>query len=344
MRVLHVLASNQYSGAENVVCQIMAIFDGQVEMAYCSPDGKIRETLKDRSIMFYPLRKLSIKQLKRVIKNYQPDVIHAHDMRASFVVSKSAGKIPYISHIHNNAFNSRGISLKSIAYLFAGLKAKHIFWVSESSFKGYKFCHFLKKKSSVLYNIIDVDALYQKVEEDKNTYAYDIVYLGRLTYPKAPQRLIEILAKVIQKRPNIKIAIIGTGDLESETKSFAKQLKIDNNIDFLGFLSNPYKILCNSKVMIMTSRWEGTPMCALEAMALGIPIVSTPVDGLCKLIEDGKNGYLSNDDDVLVERMLDIIDNMDIQKALSTNAIEKARKINDATSYKAVLEKHYQAK
>lgn len=61
---------------------------------------------------------------------------------------------------------------------------------------------------------------------------------------------------------------------------------------FGGFRKNPYKILKNSQVMIMTSRWEGLGMCALEAMALGVPVVSTPTGGLCEIIEDGKNGFL----------------------------------------------------
>ena len=141
MRILHVWASNRYSGAENVVCQIMGMFsqDEDVEMAYCSPDGQIREMLLERGYVYYPLKQLIGKELKRVLKEYKPDVIHAHDMRASFVVAKTTKKIPFISHIHNNAFNSRGVSLKSIAYLLAGVRAKHIFWVSESSFKGYKF-------------------------------------------------------------------------------------------------------------------------------------------------------------------------------------------------------------
>ena len=341
MRVLHVLASNKYSGAENVVCQIISMFDGEAEMAYCSPDGQIRGALEDRAVAFYPIKKLSVKELKRVIKSYQPDIIHAHDMRASFVVSRSAGKIPYISHIHNNAFNSRGISLKSIAYLLAGLKAKHIFWVSESSFKGYKFHKYLKKKSSVLYNIINIDALYEKADDDENTYDYDIVYLGRLTYQKNPQRLMGILARVIEKQPHVKVAIIGTGELQDETKNLAKELKIDNNVDFLGFLSNPYKILQDAKVMLMSSRWEGTPMCALEAMALGVPIVSTPVDGLCSLIEDGKNGYLSDDDSVLAEKVVCIIDDENIYQELTRNTIAKAKEINDIASYKAFLGKIY---
>ena len=84
-------------------------------------------------------------------------------------------------------------------------------------------------------------------------------------------------------------------------------------------------------------------MCALEAMALGVPIVSTPTDGLCNLIEDGKNGYLSDNDDVLAEKVAYIIDNENIYQELSGNTINKARKINDITSYKAVLKEYYQA-
>ena len=344
MKVLHVLASNRYSGAENVVCQIIGMFSGEgnIEMAYCSPDGKIRESLEEKGILFVPINKLSGKELKRVIKNYRPDIIHAHDMRASFVVSRCAKKIPFISHIHNNAFDSRAISLKSIAYLLAGLKAKHIFWVSDSSFKGYKFHGFFKKKSSILYNMINGNALYQKMQEDNNTYRYDVTYLGRLTYPKNPQRLIEVLAKVIQKKPDIKVAIVGTGELEEETKNLTKELKIENNIDFLGFLSNPYKILYNSKVMLMTSRWEGTPMCALEAMALGVPIVRTPVDGLKELIEEGENGFLSNDDDLLADRIYSLLMDNDLQKRFSAKEQEKFSILNSLVDYKNALKICYE--
>ena len=343
MRILHVLASNRYSGAENVVCQIMGMFSQEesIEMAYCSPDGQIRDTLLERGYSYYPLKQLSGKELKRVLKEYKPDVIHAHDMRASFVVAKTTRRIPLVSHIHNNAFNSRGISLKSIAYLLAGFRAKHIFWVSESSFKGYKFHNLFKKKSSVLYNVIDVEALYKKMEQDKTEYNYEVVYVGRLTHPKNPERLIKVLAKVIQEKPDCKVAIVGTGELEEETKNLAKELQIDKNIGFLGFLSNPLKIMKDSKVMLMTSRWEGTPMCALEAMALGLPIVSTPTDGLCELVTDGETGYLSDDDDELSRETVEIVNNTQKRNDFSLRAKHVSAAINNTHVYKITLMNYY---
>ena len=85
-----------------------------VEFAYSSRDGQIREALKDRNIEFYPIEKMSVSEFRRVIKEVKPDVIHAHDMAASFYAALACGNVPLVSHIHNNAFNSRGVSLKSI--------------------------------------------------------------------------------------------------------------------------------------------------------------------------------------------------------------------------------------
>lgn len=334
MKILHMLQSNRFSGAENVVCQIISMCKGYgVEFAYSSRDGQIRETLKDRNVDFHPIRKMSVSEFKRVIKEVKPDVIHAHDMAASFYAALVCGNIPLISHIHNNAFNSRGVSLKSILYYYAAQKAKHIFWVSKSSYSGYAFHKSLEGKSSVLYNVINIDALKKKMEEDSNEYDFDIVYLGRLTYPKNPQRLLNVFKKIKDKYPGVKIAIIGTGDLEEEVKKFSDESGLSSNVTFLGFRSNPSKILHDAKVMIMTSRWEGTPMCALEAMALGVPIVSTPTDGLKDVVTEGITGFLSDDDEILAQRCVDIIKNEKLHCHLSANSSSSAEKMMDMDKY-----------
>lgn len=341
MRVLHVLNSTSFSGAENVVCQIIGMLEDECDMIYCSPNGRISEELGQRKINYVPVGKMTIKELRKVIKDQKPDIVHAHDMKASFIAALSCRRVPLISHIHNNAFDSRGLSIKSIAFLIAGIKAKHIFWVSNSAFTGYFFRHFFKKKSSVLANVIDIDQLYQKMESDQKSYLFDVIYLGRLTYPKNPQRLMSICKRLVDRKNNIRIGIIGTGELEDEVKQLAIEYKITENVMFLGFQSNPLKMLHDSKVMLMTSRWEGTPMCALESLALGVPIVSTPVDGLKDLILQGECGYLYEDDETIADTILKVVEDQNHRAYLSRNALCRSKQVNDKCLYKKKIVNEY---
>ena len=340
MKVMHVLNSRIYSGAEKVVCQIIKSFrdDENMEMVYCSPDSEIvRQMLDEQGVTFLPISEMSTKELRRVIAEQKPDLIHAHDMRASFFSALCCGKTPLVSHIHNNAYDARGLSPKTVAYLLAGFKAKHIFWVSNSSFEGYAFHKLFAKKSSVLYNIIDTEQIFEKKAGDGNTYGYDMIYVGRLTYQKDPQRLMRLCAKLKESKPDLNVAIVGTGELEEEAKALCAELGIRDNVHFLGFQSNPIKMVHDSKAMILTSRWEGTPMCALEAMALGTPVVSTPSDGMKDLLDDGINGYLTDDDAVMAEKLLKIMNDPAHRKELSENAMKKFSQINDAPKYKEAI-------
>ena len=78
-------------------------------------------------------------------------------------------------------------------------------------------------------------------------------------------------------------------------------------------------------------------MCALEAMALGTPVVSTPSDGMKDLIDDGINGYLTDDDTVMAEKLLTIMNDADHRNALGQQAQNKFSKINDAPKYKQAI-------
>lgn len=344
IKVLHILSSRTYNGAENVVCQIHAMLQesgDNIELIYCSLDGPVRSHIEENGIRFAPVSKISPKEIKRVIRDVKPDIIHAHDMRAGFVAALACGRIPLVSHIHNNNFDSRGVSLKAVLYLYAAIKAKHIFWVSKSSFDGYCFHKLLKDKSEILFNVIDVKALYQKAELDTKIYSYDAVYLGRLTYQKDPQRLIEVLSKSVKMTNGFTAAILGDGEDAEEVKRLIRNNNIQDSVSYLGFSDNPYKILQSAKLMIITSRWEGTPMCALEALAMGVPIVSTPVDGMCDLIVNGQNGYLSNDNEELAKRCSEIASDDTLQKKLSVGAKQTAERIMNVESYRNTINSVY---
>ena len=342
--IMHVLCSNRYSGAENVVCQIINMFrtNPDYEMVYCSPDGEICDALEERGVCFFPIQRVSVPELKKAIASINPTIIHAHDMRAGFMAALACGRIPLISHVHNNNFDSRKPTLKAVLYSYSAHKAKHIFWVSQSSFDGYCFHKGLEEKSTVLYNVIDSKQLVEKAQMAEHQECYDIVYLGRLTPQKKPQRLVGVLWQIIQKNDGIRAAIIGTGELEEETKALIAQNSLEHNVHMLGFISNAYGILRNAKLMIMTSRWEGTPMCALEAIALGVPIVSTPTDGLKELVEDGMTGYLSDEDENLAEACLNVCGNAVLRKKISDNTLASAKGKLNVDTYRKKLQVVYE--
>lgn len=152
---------------------------------------------------------------------------------------------------------------------------------------------------------------------------------------------MELCARAKARKPDFRLAVVGTGELEEETKALAARLGLEENVAFLGFQSNPMKMLSDSKCMILPSRWEGTPMCALEAMALGVPVVSTPTDGLLDLLDEGENGFLSDDDAVLAEKMVLLASDPALRERLSRSAAEKASRINDIQTYKNALSSWY---
>ena len=343
MKVMHVLNSRIYSGAEKVVCQIIHAFQGEVEMVYCSPESDIvRKMVEAQGVTYLPMKTMSVSELSRVIREQKPDLIHAHDMRAGFFSALCCGKIPLVSHIHNNAYDARGLSPKTVGYLLAGFRAKHIFWVSQSSFDGYAFHKLFARKSSVLYNVIDTDEIYTKLSQDSNSYDYDLIYVGRLTYQKNPQRLLRLCARLKQDKPDLKVAIVGTGELEEELKALSQELNLEDTVHFLGFQPNPIKMVACSKAMILTSRWEGTPMCALEAMALGTPVVSTPSDGMKDLLTDGVSGYLTESDEQMAVDLLKIFAQPEHRQFLAENARKKFDSLNDGKAYKQAIWTAYQ--
>ena len=308
MKVLHLLASNKYSGAENVVCQIINMFNGEIDMAYCSPYGDIQNTLLEKGIKYFPLNSFNKTTLKSIIDQYKPDVIHAHDVRASLLASKFHKTAKIISHIHGNDKKNMGkLTLKSICYQ---LKIKHfckIFWVSNSCLNDYIFKNSIIKKSEILRNIININHLHNLANQDKNIYNFDVCFLGRLNQIKNPLRALEIMKSLIEKNNSIKCAIIGDGNLKSVCKKFIFENNLTKNISLFGFVKNPYKILQSSKVLLMTSVREGTPMAILEALALSVPIVSTKIDGAVELIENENMGYLFNENHEAIDYITKIL-------------------------------------
>ena len=342
MKVLHVLNTRKLSGAENVAADICMMFKEYYEMAYCSPDGPIKHALADREITFIPIKKLTIEELKRVIEAFQPDLIDAHDVRATVVTALVAKSIPYISHLHVNNNDMKKITLKSVLYMFAAKKAKRVIAVSESCINDYIFKKVIEKKTIVLKNIIYSKRLELLINKNSENYLFDFIFLGRLTDQKNPERIAKVASLVLKRLPYAKFGVIGDGDLKEVMKEIFNKEGVSDRVMFTGSLPYPYKTISQSKCMVFCSKFEGTPISALESMYFGVPIVSTPTDGLIELIENDVTGYLSDDDDELAQHIASLIEDQELWMKISAKQEEKFKTINNEDAYAKVLKEIYQ--
>ena len=342
-KILHLISHDKFSGAENVACQIINNMDKEnYESVYCAPIGDNKKQLENRNVRYLKLNEFNYFNVKKAVEEFKPDVIHAHDVIASIIASLFYKKSKIISQIHGNHENMRRFTLKTFLYNLTTKKYDKIIWVSDSAKDSYYFNKNIQgDKSIVLYNTISSEDILKKANEDKNDYKFDVIYLGRIAYPKDPLRLIEIINIIKQKYTNIKVAIVGDGQDRKIVEEKIRELGLEENIVLFGNMLNPYKVLKSSKVMILTSIYEGTPMCALEAIACNVPVVSTRVDGLIKIIKQGELGYLSNDNEELAEKIVYILENEKERKRLSKN-IEKANKyINNMEKYIMTISEIY---
>lgn len=293
--VLHLLPSNSFSGAENVVCTIIEN-DKKYNMYYCCPNGPIEEVLKERNIKYIPIKKLTPKNLKKICKEYDINIIHSHDYKASLCSALTSFKGKKISHLHVNWDFNNTWNIYTITYKLILKKFDKIITVSNEVLNNAVYVRGNEKKFVIIKNVVDKKRVIERSKEFK-TDKYDIIYVGRIVDVKNPHMIIEITKKLSKKYPNIKTCIIGTGNLENELKILIKNYNLEKNIFMLGFKKNPFPYEKNSKVAILPSKAEGLPMSIIESMILDIPVLNSGVDGMKTLFKNNTDFICTNLDD-----------------------------------------------
>lgn len=331
MKIIHILNSNSYSGAENVVITIINKMKSKHDIIYVSPEGSIRQYLENNDIKYEPIKKVSMKEIKRIIRKYKPDIIHAHDFTASIISSICGKNVKVISHLHSNPTWIKSINLKTILYLISTIKYNKILMVSKSILNEYIFKKYIQKKSLIIGNPIDINKIIEQANSKEIEEYYDLAFIGRLTELKNPEEFIEIV-NILKRKLNIRAVMIGTGPMKEKCIDLIEKYNLTDVIILKGFMKNPYNILKNCKILCMTSRYEGYGLVAVEALALGKPVVASKVGGLPDIIDE-KCGKLSNDITEIITEIEKLLINTNYYKNKSEYAIIRANEINNIDKY-----------
>ncbi|MGB3608048.1 MAG: glycosyltransferase family 4 protein [Psychroserpens sp.] len=177
-----------------------------------------------------------------------------------------------------------------------------------------------KEKIFYVYNGLIVDAVQDEMANNSSD-VYEICCVGTVMERKGQRFIVEALKKLADTSsiPNVHFSIIGAGPLKNDLETLSKQYGVSKYITFCGSTSEVNKYLLNSDLFILPSITEGFPIAILEAMRLGLPIVSTNVAGIPEMIKDGETGVIIEPSVDGVHGFLKNFDNYD-WKAMGTKS------------------------
>jgi len=171
-----------------------------------------------------------------------------------------------------------------------------------------------------------------------------ILAAGRLVECKDYPTLLKAFALVLEKQ-SAYLVILGRGPEEQKLKKLSEELGVADKAAFLGFQENPFKYMKRSSVFVLSSLQEGFGNAIIEAMACGVPVVSTDCPtGPKEIIENNKNGILvkMGGTTLLAKALLNVINNSVLQEQLSIEGKKRAQDFSIASSmknYEKVFEK-----
>jgi len=166
-----------------------------------------------------------------------------------------------------------------------------------------------------------------------------IVSVGRFTEQKNFSLLIKAFSNIASKYPEYNLIIYGEGPQREKLQNLVTELNISNRVQLPGYVKNIGEHIIDSSLFVLSSNYEGMPNALMEAMALGLPCISTdcPVGGPKFLIEHGVNGILVpvNNVEEMSAQLNNLLSNFNFRKKLGINA----KKITNTLSYNNVYEK-----
>lgn len=190
------------------------------------------------------------------------------------------------------------------------------------------FSRTVQKKSTVILNPVDVGeyrgAALQCQKSD------NIVAVGRIIKQKNLSMLINAFAKISDKFPTYKLIIYGEGSLRNSMIKMSEELSISDKVVFPGAIHDVFEKIKSAKLYAMTSNYEGMPNALIEAMCIGVPVISTKVSGAVDIIEDRINGRLveCNNVDELANTMKEMLNDYKSTQLLAQKSIELNDKLH----------------
>ena len=346
MKIAQIMPEFGLAGAEimceNLVYELKELGHEVIVISMYDYHSAITERLEKKQVRIIYLNKkpgfdISIfPKLYKVFKKEKFDVVHMHRYITFYAVPVAAlARIPVRIHtIHSVAtYDNHGLGrfLNKVFYHhFRTIPVGLSELVKETVAITY---HLNRKSIPVIYNGIDLKKLRFKNDYELNNTVI-LLHIGRFIEAKNHRGLIDAFKIISKEYDNIKLRLIGDGELRNEIQSYVDKKQLTDKVEFLGLLDDCTNYYSEADIFILTSYVEGMPITLIEAMGSGLPIVSTNVGGIPNMITK-ENAILVNPDTYEISvAVLELLMNEEKREKLGSAAKIRSRRFSSGVMAK----------
>jgi len=321
MKILHVLNSGSWGGAEKMITRIVGLFNKE-EIAILCLTGELAAYFEEKGVTVFQVQSLTVLSIVNSYRKFKPDLIHAHDFRATIFVQLGFFKVRTISHIHQNPLWLRKLSL--VVSLYDAFFSRNTIYVVVSLGVDLNV-----KNKIVVPNFVE-DSSHLHVADKK---LYTLGYFGRLESEKNPLLFIDLVKESVRNIPNLNAIICGKGSYEFELLRRIEDLGLSDVITFQGFVENVSEYYYCTKFLVNTSPREGFGLASVEAGSVGVPSFYVRNSGLREILGDVRGDFEYSSVSEFVEK-LKLEKNEKLYKKKSTYFRDNVKRFGIDQAYK----------
>jgi 1,2-diacylglycerol 3-alpha-glucosyltransferase len=297
-------------------------------------------------------------QAQREALSWKPDVVHVH---TPFIIGKqgvhTARKLGvplvgthhtffdhYLKHLYIDSEFTRDLSWKYLVKHYNQYDL--VLSPSRALLEGMK-SRGLEKETRFFPNSIPTDFFVPADRDEKARIRKELgingpclTYMGRLSYEKSIDKVIEAFALLKKQIPESLLMVIGDGPEKQKLEDLVEKLGLDKSVIFTGLLfeTNLLEAFQASDVFITASKSENMPLSVIEAMSVGLPVVGVDALGIPEIVKDSQNGFIVSPDNIqaMAEKVVELFTNKELYTEYSRRSRELALQYGEVEHARAL--------